>query len=395
MIRMKAEASGRLQRLGRIPSEVKCSRGMHVACCIISLLFLAACTSSAPLLPAAPAAPEVAATPTAAVFPTVQPTATPRPAPTITPTPTPELRQLTTGQCCVMPSWSPDSKQVLFIDKPESQAEAGVYAVDIHRAQEPKLSGPVGIYSPDRSLVAYPIDVRTVVEKLSTGDRWVIPNNGQALEFSPDNRHVAWEAEAISGPYDERQNDIFMANYDGTGAAKVARVYGGGLVGWLPRGSSILFLGRPSLNTHLRTLTALDLLTNEAVDLVTAERISDAGISRDGSWVAYYISFDSDSARNGIWVQRTDGSGARRLDVWGAYQWRDDSHLLVIPARTSPDQAFEIWEIDAATGEKQKLTDAAVTPLNILNGDWRVSPDGRNIVFVNSADRNLWLLELP
>jgi len=284
---------------------------------------------------------------------------------------------------------------VLFIDKPAAEAEAGVYAVDIDRMQEPQLSGPVGIYSPDRSLVAYPVDVRTLVDKLSTGERWVIPNNGEALEFSPDNRRVAWEIEAISGPYDERQTEIFMANYDGTDAVKVARVYGGGLVGWLPRGLSLLFLGRPALSTRDRTLTTLDLRTNEAIDLVTAERISGVGVSRDGSWVAYYISFDSDAERNGIWVQRADGTGARQLDAWGAYQWRDDSHLLVIPARPSPDQAFEIWEIEAATGEKRQLTDAAVTPLNILNGDWRISPDGRYVVFVNSADRNLWLLELP
>ncbi len=358
----------------------------------MGLMVLAACTSSVPL---PPAAPEASATPTALVFPTARPTATPQPAPTITPTPTPELRQLTTGQCCVMPSWSPDSKQVLFIDKPGSQAEAGVYAVNIDGAQAPQLSGPVGIYAPDRSLVAYPVDTRTVVEKLSTGDRWVIPNNGQALEFSPDNRRVTWEAEAVSGPYDERQNDIFIANYDGTDVVKVARVYGGGLAGWLPRNSSILFLGRPSLSTHQRTLTALDLRTNEAADLVTAERISGVDVSRDGTWVAYYISFDADPERNGIWVQHADGSGARRLDLWGAYQWRDDFHLLVIPARTSPDGAFEIWEIDAATGEKHPLTDAAVTPLQILNGDWRVSPDGRYVVFVNSAERNLWLLELP
>lgn len=270
-----------------------------------------------------------------------------------------------------------------------------MYAVDIDQPQEPQLSGPVGIYSPDRSLVAYPIDVRTIVENVNSGDRWVIPNNGQALEFSPDSRRVAWEIEAISGPYDERQTDIFMANYDGTDAVKVARVYGGGLVGWLPRGLNMVFLGRPALNTRERTLTVLDLRTNEAIDLVTAERISGVGVSRAGSWVSYFISFNDDEERNDIWVQRTDGSGARKLDMWGAYQWRDDSHLLVIPARTSADQAFEIWEVDAATGEKQKLTDAAVTPLNILNGDWRVSPDGRHIVFVNSADRNLWLLKLP
>ncbi len=358
----------------------------------MGLMLLAACTSNVPV---AVTTVESVVTPTVVAFPTERPTKTPEPTPTITPTSTPELRQLTTGGCCVMPSWSPDSRQVLFIDKPAAEAEAGVYAVDIDRAQEPQLSGPVGIYSPDRSLVAYPVDVRTIVDKLSTGDRWVIPNDGQALEFSPDNRRVAWEIEAISGPYDERQTEIFMANYDGTDAVKVARVYGGGLVGWLPRGLSLLFLGRPALSTRDRTLTTLDLRTNEAIDLVTAERISGVGASRDGSWVAYYISFDSDAERNGIWVQRADGTGARQLDVWGAYQWRDDSHLLVIPARPSPDQAFEIWEIDAATGEKRQLTDAAVTPLNILNGDWRISPDGRYVVFVNSADRNLWLLELP
>ncbi len=335
------------------------------------------------------------ATATVGAFPTARPTNTPEPTPTITPTPTPELRQLTTGECCVLPAWSPDSKQVLFIDKPASQAEAGMYAVDIARSQESQLAGRVGIYSPDRSLVAYPVDVRTIVENVASGDRWVIPNNGQALTFSPDNRRVAWEIEAISGPYDARQNDIFMANYDGTDAVKVARVYGGGLVGWLPRGLNILFLGRPSLNTHDSSLTVLDLRTNEAIDLVTAERISGVGISRDGSWVAYFISFNDDDERNGIWIQKTDGSGARKLDMWGAYQWRDDSHLLVIPARAVPDRAFEIWEINAETGEKQKLTDAPVTPLNILNGDWRVSPDGKHIVFVNSADRNLWLLGLP
>jgi Tol biopolymer transport system component len=299
------------------------------------------------------------------------------------------------GGCCVLPAWSPDSKQVLFIDKLASQAEAGVYAVNIDRPQGPQLAGRVGIYSPDRSLVAYPVDVRTIVENVASGDRWVIPNNGQALEFSPDSRRVAWEIEAISGPYDERQTDIFMANYDGTDAVKVARVYGGGLVGWLPRGLNILFLGRPSLSTRERTLTALDLRTNEAADLVTAERISGVGLSPTGSWVSYFISFNDDDERNGIWVQRTDGSGARRLDVWGAYQWRDDSHLLVIPARAAPDEAFELWEVNAETGEKRQLTAAAVTPLNILNGDWRVSPNGKHVVFVNSADRNLWLLEWP
>ena len=153
--------------------------------------------------------------------------------------------------------------------------------------------------------------------------------------------------------------------------------------------------GRPSLGVQERTLTVFDLATGSATHLVTAERISGASASRDGSWVAYYITFNEDQSRSGIWLQRTDGSEARKLELWGAYQWRDDSHLLVIPMRKPGEAAFEVWEVDAASGATRKLTGASTTPLLILNGDWRVSPDGRYVVYVNSADRNLWLLSLP
>ena len=296
-----------------------------------------------------------------------------------------------------MPGWSPDSRQVLFVDKPSADDPVGVYALDVTGgpASKPQFAGAVGIYSDDRSLIAFPDGAKTVVEKLTTGESWVMPNNGQAVSFAPDDKHLAWEQEAISGPYDQRQNNIYLANIDGTDSGRIARVYGGGLVGWLPQGLNVVFVGRPSLDTHDQTLTVLDLHANVAIDLAKAERISGVGLSTRGSWIAYFISFNDDKARNGVWVQRTDGTQPRRLDLWGAYQWRDDSHLLVIPARESTDKAFEVWEIDAASGESRQLTDGSVTPLNILNGDWRVSPDGQSIVFVNSIDRNLWLLKLP
>jgi Tol biopolymer transport system component len=297
----------------------------------------------------------------------------------------------------VNPVWSPDSKQVLFIDKPTGDAAAGFYAVDVTAgiATAPEPVGRVGLYSPDRTLAAFAEGSATVVERLSTGESWRVPNNGQYVEFAPDDRHLAWAAEAISGPYDQRQSDIFIANIDGTAVARAARVFGGDLVGWLPKGFSLVFLGRPALDTHERTLTVLDVGANVAVDLVTAERISGVSLSKAGTWAAYFISFNDDAERNGIWVQRTDGSDARRLDPWGAYQWRDDTHLLLIPMRSAPDRPFEVFEIDAQTGAQRQLTDAAVTPLLISNGDWRVAPDGRSIVFVNSTDHNLWLLTLP
>jgi Tol biopolymer transport system component len=358
-------------------------------------LLMAACAQAKPT-------PAPTATATLTPLPTATPTPRPSPTPTLIPSPTPtlipKLEQLTTGGCCVQPAWSPDSRQVLFIDKPSANDPVGFYAVDIAAGLQkpPQRSGPVGAYSQDRSLLSYLDKGRTVVERLSSGERWVMPNNAQ-VAFAPDNQHLSWadSDENSNIPYDQRRSDLYIAKVDGTEATRVARVYGGGFVGWLPGGSKILLSARPSLAVRERTLSVLDLNTQASVKLVTAERISGVSVSRDGTWIVYTITFDADKSRNGIWLQRTDGTPARKIELWGAYQWRDDGRLLVIPARASADRAFEIVEVDAATGKIRKLTEAAVTPLQILNGDWRVSPDGRYIVYVNSVDRNLWLLKLP
>jgi Tol biopolymer transport system component len=287
---------------------------------------------------------------------------------------------------------------VLFLDKPSANDPVGIYAVDIAAGVQkpPQKAGPVGVYSQDRSLLTYLDKGRTVVEKLSSGERWVMPNDYQ-IAFAPDNQRLSWADSDDNSytPYDQRRSDLYIAKVDGSGAVRVARVYGGGFVGWLPSGTKILLSARPSLAVRERTLSVFDLNTQASVNLVTAERISGVSVSNGGTWIAYYITFDADKSRNGIWIQRTDGTPARKIELWGAYQWRDDGRLLVIPARVSADRAFEILEVDAATGQIRKLTDAAITPLQILNGDWRVSPDGRYIVYVNSMDRNLWLLELP
>lgn len=357
-------------------------------------LLLSACATSNPAPIEAPST--VAPTATVRIEPTAVPTIAPSPTPTITPTPQPQLIQLTTDGCCVNPGWSPDSKQVLFIDKPTADVDVGFYAIDVTgNDRTPKYAGRVGLYSPDRSLAAFAEGSRTVVERLSSGESWIMPNNGQAVEFSSNNRRVAWEREAISGPYDQRQNEIFVADYTGENAERVTRVYGGGLVSWLPNSNRLMFSGRPSLDTRDRTLSVIDLDNNTVADLVTAERISGISPSNGGTWVAYFISFNEDDTRNGIWVQPTDGGEARRLDQWGAYQWRDDAHLLMIPMRADAQKPFDLWEIDAATGQSRQLTDGAITPLTILNGDWRVSPDGQSVAFVSSVDRNVWVLKLP
>ena len=46
----------------------------------------------------------------------------------------------------------------------------------------------------------------------------------------------------------------------------------------------------------------------------------------------------------------------------------------------------------ASLPEAPSFTDPATQPFTIANGDWSVSPDGREILFQEARDGNLWLL---
>jgi hypothetical protein len=133
--------------------------------------------------------------------------------------------------------------------------------------------------------------------------------------------------------------------------------------------------------------------------LARAERISRVEISSGGTWVAYFVSFTGDPVQDGVWLARSDGAPLgngvlrRRLDWFGAYQWRDDERLLVVPMEPGT-ASHVVWQVEASSGDAVRLTDPALTPFKIAGGDWLVSPDGQHIVFVNAEDKALWLLSL-
>ena len=127
-------------------------------------------------------------------------------------------------------------------------------------------------------------------------------------------------------------------------------------------------------------------------------------LSPSGQWIAYYVTFAADVDQNGLWLVRSDGSERQAVpdDLFGAYQWRScppggecpPESLIVVPF--NPDAEFhELWEFDPAAGQPKRLTDPMSTLFKIANGVWRVSPDGRYVAFVESEDRNIWVLMLP
>lgn len=282
-----------------------------------------------------------------------------------------------------------------FIDRPNESSPSGVWGVNVSGGGPQFITDRVGVYSPDQSLVAYPEGGQTYVEQIG-GERWRIVNAaGRAVSFSPDSRSILWQAASSSENFDRRVVEVWMANLDGSKSRVVARLIGGGVSGWFPDGQRLLVSGRETLSDD-PFLAALNLADGSLTVVARGPRLRGGTLSPEGGWVAYQITFSGDPAQDGLWVARTDGSGARRLEVFGAYRWRSEGKLLLIPLDANAGAAgFRLLEVDAASGAARALTDPAVTPFRVAGGDWSVSPDGSRVVFVSAGDHNLWVIDLP
>ncbi|MFC1975174.1 TolB family protein, partial [Chloroflexota bacterium] len=155
--------------------------------------------------------------------------------------------------------------------------------------------------------------------------------------------------------------------------------------------------GRDDPAEEESTLFVYNLKDGQRTNLFSHERLRGTRISPGGRWIAYFLTFSDEPGDNGVWVVNSEGTERHKLDVpgFGAYRWRDDDSLLYIPMRPSAEESMQLWAVDAATGQSRPLTDPASLPFSVANGDWEISPDGRQVIFVNSIDHNIWLMTLP
>jgi Tol biopolymer transport system component len=363
-------------------------------------LFSSACTTSPALVTHTPARAVIAPSPTFSVNVgpgRVSPSLTPPPLNSRTPdptaTPAPALRQLTHNGCCVQPTWSPDGSQIWYIDRPSAGQPSGLYGLDLNGGEPQLVTDRLGIFSPDAALMAYPQAGQTIIERRATGERWDVPAAGRAIQFSPDGTQIAWQVANDSANFDRRLVEIWAANVDGGNARVVTRLIGGSLVGWFPDGGRVLVSGREA-NDVDPFLASVNIGDGSFVGIVRGTNIRGGSISPGGGWVAYQVAFSGDLARDGLWVAKADGREARKLSIFGAYRWRAEGQLIVVPLEVGA-ASHRLAQVEAVSGEISPLTDPRSLAFRIAGGDWALSPDGRRIVFVNAADRNLWLLELP
>ena len=329
--------------------------------------------------------------------PTLAPTSTPPP------TPVPALREITTGGCCTQISWSADSRQILFIDKPTPGDPVGIWGVDVTKpaAEAELVTERIAYYTAD---MAYLVDLdadTTTIERVADpstgqdGTRWTVPAGGRPVSISPGRKLIAWQESDENLSFDRRTTEVWVASLDGGDHRRVTTLTRGGLGGWISD-DTLLVSGRESSESQEQVLYALSVTGDRVTELARAERLRSGLLSPDGAWLVYSVTLNQDPTQNGLWLARTDGTNQLRLDrrLFGSYRWRDSNRLLIVPLQ--PEAEFhELWELDVETNESRRLTDAEVTPFKIANGDWTVSPDGKHMAFVESRDDNIWLLTLP
>lgn len=305
--------------------------------------------------------------------------------------------RLTTGGCCTLPFWSPDGQQVRYIDKPVG-GKLGIYGVTAvrpeaqpvyvsERVEDSRIFGPYRVEATRTT---------TTLVRLADGKKFTVPAQGRSVQFSPDYKRIAWNITNQDLPSEQQVAAIWVANVDGSGAKRIVNLFRGSVGGWLSD-SALLVSGVDRKDRTQSVLYSLSIADGKLTEILRGERLRSATLSPSGRWLAYYTTFNKDGG-NGLWIADTLGGKpkAAPAGAFGAYQWRPGpagDRLVVVPFK--PDAQFhEFWQLDPASLALTQLTQAATAPVKIANGDWRVSPDGRYVTYVESKDRNIWLVEL-
>jgi hypothetical protein len=308
-------------------------------------------------------------------------------------------RQITSGNCCTNPYWSQDSSEVRFVDQPAPNDPLGIWGV--HLADDnpaPRLaSESLGIYSPDGSLIAYPDRDRgiAVVERLEDGQKWLFDTQQRGVSFTPNSQGIIWSTYDEDAPRDSREETIWLADVDGRDARAVFRSRRTDPVAWLSEDE--LMMNQGFAGTSDIELFTLSLADGTQTAVLEGPRMRGLALSPDGRHLVYYVTFEADTEKNGVWLVDLEGPTAkpRKLPFFGTYRWRDNQRLIYVPL--DPESiTHEFFEYNINTRQTQALFPEG-TGLTIANNDWRVSPDGRKIAMVAARGLELdgiWVLDI-
>jgi Tol biopolymer transport system component len=275
----------------------------------------------------------------------------------------------------------------------------GIWGVDVTQAgATPRLiSQKLGLYSPDGAVAAYPGYTKetTIVERLADGKTWEIATQGRSPNFTPDSQHVMWTVFDDDAPSDTREEVIWRAKVDGTEAKELLRIRRTSLLAWL--NDDKLLMSRRIQGGSDQELLSMSLSSGRETKLLSLPRMRGMTLSPDRRYLVYYVSFEPDAAKNGLWLLDLQAAklAPQKLPFFGSYRWRDNDRLIYVPFDLDATE-HNFFEYNILTGQSRALFPTGAG-LIIANSDWRVSPDGRKIVLLAAKGTELdglWVLDL-
>lgn len=299
------------------------------------------------------------------------------------------LQQISTGGCCGGVWWDPgDSRRMYVIDGGEGQLSS-IYEIALDNLQAFALvqTAPPPLTSADGSHEIRYTDGQTVIRRLSDGMEWTLTTPGSSPVLSPDNRRVAW-----SQGEGEGLREIWVSALDGSAARAVWASQGRGATArWLDS-AHLLISEREPIPGRYTTLSVVDVEQATAYLLGMWHSLRNLQIAPGGRRLILFSTFNPDRANDGAFaLDIAPGAIPRRLPWFGDYRWRDAESVYYITYDPATDiQQLHAYHVPSAAS--WALTDPAVMPFTIANGDWAVSPDGQAIAFQEARDDNIWLL---
>ncbi len=220
------------------------------------------------------------------------------------------------------------------------------------------------------------------------------PTRVAQVAWSPDGSRIAYQNPIV----DER--GIFVANPDGSGAARLTEGVNDGWPSWSPDGTKILFSStrydpaiEPCAPAGLDASCPTDIyvmnIDGSNVTRVTTDPVAEyrPRWSPDGTLIAFERNTEEASLiRPAIFVMRPDGSDVRQVSSGDggsdfAPSWSPDGSWIAFAAIRRED--WGIWTV-SANGRGERMVLGGVSAGYVDNPVW--SPDGSLIAFVGNLE---------